>query len=228
MHRNKIRPIFATSLPPAEHRNCAITGLIRDRGFRNTPAGLPDVWSNARFLGGESRAKPCSYRPRLTVIARRDRHMLSHHERRFLLTQRVGYLATADSRAIPHVVAGVFLRFRKAPFTSPSTRSPKRVTGLALKRVRKHRGGNPMVAIVVDRLRRRTGPRLGWGDVCVDGLRSWRARGRSTIAPQELLRSRYRPVGGDADRRNGPSSRSAWRRVTSWGKPVRGRGRCRP
>ena len=30
--------------------------------------------------------------------------MWSDHERRFLLTRRVGHLATADSRAIPHVV----------------------------------------------------------------------------------------------------------------------------
>jgi nitroimidazol reductase NimA-like FMN-containing flavoprotein (pyridoxamine 5'-phosphate oxidase superfamily) len=34
--------------------------------------------------------------------------MLSNHERRFLSAQRVGYLATADNRAIPHVVPVCF------------------------------------------------------------------------------------------------------------------------
>ena len=34
--------------------------------------------------------------------------MLSDHERRFLLTRRVGHLATADNRAIPHVVPVCF------------------------------------------------------------------------------------------------------------------------
>jgi nitroimidazol reductase NimA-like FMN-containing flavoprotein (pyridoxamine 5'-phosphate oxidase superfamily) len=34
--------------------------------------------------------------------------VLSDHERRFLLTRRVGHLATADSQAIPHVVPVCF------------------------------------------------------------------------------------------------------------------------
>jgi len=37
-----------------------------------------------------------------------DRHVLSDHERTFLLTRRVAHLATADNRAIPHVVPVCF------------------------------------------------------------------------------------------------------------------------
>jgi PPOX class probable F420-dependent enzyme len=75
--------------------------------------------------------------------------MLSPHERRFLSTQRVGHLATADSRAIPHVVPVCFAILQGTLYITVDEK-PKRVAGAALKRVRNIER-NPMVAIVVDR-----------------------------------------------------------------------------
>ena len=75
--------------------------------------------------------------------------MLSDHERRFLLTRRVGHLATADSRAIPHVVPVCFTISQSTLYITIDEK-PKRVAGPALKRVRNIER-NPMVAIMVDR-----------------------------------------------------------------------------
>ncbi len=85
--------------------------------------------------------------------------MLSHHERRFLSAQRVGHLATADSRAIPHVVPVCFTISQGTLYITVDEK-PKRVAGLALKRVRNIER-NPMVAIVVDRYDE-DWTRLGW------------------------------------------------------------------
>ena len=72
--------------------------------------------------------------------------MLSHHERRFLSAQRVGHLATADGRAIPHVVPVCFTISQGTLYITIDEK-PKRVAGAALKRVRnidqpdgRHRG----------------------------------------------------------------------------------------
>jgi hypothetical protein len=114
----KIRPI-RHPVVAAEHR-MLYHRIDRDRGFESRrQAGRRLV--ERRFLVGE--AEPSRVvSARLTVIARADPHVLSDHEHRFLLTRRVGHLATP--------IAGPFrtwcrraLRFRKAPFTSPSTRS---------------------------------------------------------------------------------------------------------
>ena len=75
--------------------------------------------------------------------------MLSYHERRFLSAQRVGHLATADGRAIPHVVPVCFTIWQGTLYITIDEK-PKRVAGAALKRVRNIER-NPMVAIVVDR-----------------------------------------------------------------------------
>ena len=85
---------------------------------------------------------------RLTVIAR-DRHVLPDYERRFLLSRRVGHLATADSQAIPHVVPVCFTISQGTLYITVDEK-PKRVAGAALKRVRNIER-NPIVAIVVDR-----------------------------------------------------------------------------
>ena len=61
--------------------------------------------------------------------------MLSHHERRFLSAQRVGHLATADGRAIPHVVPVCFVISQDTLYITIDEK-PKRVFGAALKRVR--------------------------------------------------------------------------------------------
>ena len=59
--------------------------------------------------------------------------MLSHHERRFLSAQRVGHLATADGRAIPHVVPVCFTISQGTLYITIDEK-PKRVAGPALKR----------------------------------------------------------------------------------------------
>src|ERR1700739_1743667 len=88
-----------------------------------------------------------------------DRHMLSHHDRRFLSAQRVGHLATADGSAIPHVVPVCFTISQGTLYITIDEQ-PKRVSGAALKRVRNIER-NPMVAIVVDRYDE-DWTRLGW------------------------------------------------------------------
>ena len=72
--------------------------------------------------------------------------MLSHHERRFLSAQRVGHLATADGRAIPHVVPVCFAIWQGTLYITIDEK-PKRVAGAVLKRVRNIER-NPMVAII--------------------------------------------------------------------------------
>ena len=110
--------------------------------------------------GWRSRAKPCS-------IGAIDSHSRGGPSRavrttngRFLLTRRVGHLATADSRAIPHVLPVCFTISQGTLYITIDEK-PKRVAGPALKRVRNIER-NPMVAIVVDRYERRLDPaRLG-------------------------------------------------------------------
>jgi len=132
--------------------------------------------------------------------------MLSHHERRFLSAQRVGHLATADGRAIPHVVPVCFTISQGTLYITIDEK-PKRVAGAALKRVRNIER-NPMVAIVVDRYDE-DWTRLGWVML----------RGRA-----EILRN---GAEHDADRRparhRGPPGAGE-----ELGQPVRGRGRGRP
>ena len=72
--------------------------------------------------------------------------MLSDHERRFLLTRRVGHLATADSQAIPHVLPVCFTISQGTLYITIDEK-PKRVA-TSVKRVRNIER-NPMVAIVV-------------------------------------------------------------------------------
>ena len=137
--------------------------------------------------------------------------MLSDHERRFLLTRRVGHLATADSRAIPHVVPVCFTISQGTLYITIDEK-PKRVTGPALKRVR-NIDRNPMVAIVVDRYDE-DWTRLGW--VMLRGRAEILRAGMEHDRAQELLRSRYRQLVAMqiADR---PVIAVRLERVTSWG-----------
>src|ERR1700686_2352722 len=77
--------------------------------------------------GWRSRARSCSI---AAIDSHRaaDRHVLSDHERRFLLTRRVGHLATADSRAIPHVVPVCFTISQGTLYITIDEK-PKRVAG---------------------------------------------------------------------------------------------------
>ena len=137
--------------------------------------------------------------------------MLSDHERRFLLTRRVGHLATADSRAIPHVLPVCFTISQGTLYITIDEK-PKRVAGLALKRVRNIER-NPMVAIVVDRYDE-DWTRLGW--VMLRGRAEILRAGTEHDRAQELLRSRYRQLAAMqiAER---PVIAVRLERVTSWG-----------
>ncbi len=112
--------------------------------------------------------------------------MLPDRERRFLATRRVGYLATADARAFPHVVPVCFAISDGTLYITIDEK-PKRSAGAKLKRVRNIEQ-NPNVAFVADRYDD-DWTRLGWVML----------RGRAEILPggaehdeaQTLLRSRY-------------------------------------
>jgi PPOX class probable F420-dependent enzyme len=112
--------------------------------------------------------------------------MLSDRERRFLATRKVGYLATADSRAFPHVVPVCFAIPDRTLYITIDEK-PKRGAGAALKRVRNIEH-NPNVAFVADRYDD-DWTRLGW--VLLRGRAEILAGGVEHDEAQALLRSRY-------------------------------------
>jgi PPOX class probable F420-dependent enzyme len=180
--------------------------IDRYRGFESRRQACRRLVER-RFLGGEAEESR-AVSARLTSA---DRHVLSDHERRFLLTRRVGHLATADSRAIPHVVPVCFTISQGTLYITIDEK-PKRVAGPALKRVRNIER-NPMVAIVVDRYDE-DWTRLGW--VMLRGRAEILRAGTEHDRAQELLRSRYRQLAAMqiAER---PVIAVRLERVTSWG-----------
>src|SRR5438093_9502897 len=98
--------------------------------LRRSPPGRPATsrltTCRARKASA-SRCDPC-------YLARNSR-MLSERERRFLAARRVGYLATADGRAIPHVVPVCFAISDGTLYITVDEK-PKRAPGAKLKRVR--------------------------------------------------------------------------------------------
>ena len=97
--------------------------------------------------------------------------MLSDGERRFLAHQRIAHLATADSRAVPHVVPVCFA-MSDATLYITIDEKPKR-SSTALKRLRN-------IA---------ENPALGW--VMLHGRAEILTDGREHEDAQTLLRSRY-------------------------------------
>jgi PPOX class probable F420-dependent enzyme len=142
-----------------------------------------------RFLGGEAEPSRVVSIGAIDSHRAADRHVLSDHERRFLLTRRVGHLATADSQAIPHVVPVCFTISQGTLYITIDEK-PKCVAGPALKRVRNIER-NPMVAIMVDRYDE-DWTRLGW--VMLRGRAEILRAGAEHDRAQELLRSRYRQL----------------------------------
>jgi len=137
--------------------------------------------------------------------------MLSDHERRFLMTRRVGHLATADVNAVPHVVPVCFTISQDTLYITIDEK-PKRVGGPALKRVRNIER-NPMVAITVDRYDE-DWTRLGW--VMLDGRAEILRGGTEHDRAQELLRSRYHQLAAMRIAEL-PVIAVRLERVTSWG-----------
>jgi PPOX class probable F420-dependent enzyme len=146
-----------------------------------------------------------------------DRHVLSDHERRFLLTRPVGHLATADNQAVPHVVPVCFVISQGTLYITIDEK-PKRAAGPALKRI-SNIERNPMVAIVVDRYEE-DWSRLGW--VMLRGRAEILRAGTEHDRAQALLRSRYRQLAAMQIAEQ-PVIAVRVQRVTSWGNLSVGR-----
>jgi PPOX class probable F420-dependent enzyme len=112
--------------------------------------------------------------------------MLSNGERRFLSQQRVAHLATADRRAVPHVVPVCFAVAGETLYITIDEK-PKRRPATALKRL-KNIAENPAVAVIVDRYDE-DWARLGW--VMLRGHAEILREGQEHQDAQALLRSRY-------------------------------------
>jgi PPOX class probable F420-dependent enzyme len=112
--------------------------------------------------------------------------ILVDRERRFLAHQRVGHLATADRRAVPHVVPVCFAISDGSLYITIDEK-PKRRPGAALKRLQ-NIAENPMVAVVVDRYRE-DWALLGW--VMMRGPAEIVTEGAEHDGAQALLRTRY-------------------------------------
>ena len=112
--------------------------------------------------------------------------MLSDGERRFLAEQRIAHLATADKRAVPHVVPICFVIVDGTLYITIDEK-PKRRSRIALKRLR-NIAENPAVAVVVDRYDE-DWTRLAW--VMLRGRADILEEGAEHAEAQALLRSRY-------------------------------------
>ena len=136
--------------------------------------------------------------------------MLSEHQARFLASRRVGHLATADGRAVPHLVPVCFAVTEGALYITIDQK-PKGNVG-ALKRLR-NIIENPVAAFVADRWDE-DWTRLGW--VMLRGPAEILADGAEHDRAQELLRSRYRQYQG-MELAGLPVIAIRIERVTSWG-----------
>jgi len=112
--------------------------------------------------------------------------MLSPGEQRFLATQRVAHLATADSHAIPHVVPVCFAIAGNTLYVTIDEK-PKRVPDRPLKRLR-NIAENPAVAVTIDRYDE-DWTRLGW--VMLHGRAEILTSGTEHGDAQARLRARY-------------------------------------
>jgi PPOX class probable F420-dependent enzyme len=112
--------------------------------------------------------------------------MLSDSERRFLTDRRIAHLATADHRAVPHVVPVCFAISGCTLYITIDDK-PKRRRGATLKRLR-NIAENPAVAVVVDRYDE-DWARLGW--IMLRGRAEILEGGTEHDDAQALLRSRY-------------------------------------
>jgi PPOX class probable F420-dependent enzyme len=136
--------------------------------------------------------------------------MLSEQQARFLAGCRVGYLATADARAEPHVVPVCFAVSEGALYITIDQKPKGDVR--ALKRLR-NIIDNPVAAFVADRWDE-DWTRLGW--VMLRGRTEILADGAEHDRAQALLRSRY-PQYRTMELAGLPVIAMRIERVTSWG-----------
>ena len=136
--------------------------------------------------------------------------MLSEHEARFLASRRVGHLATADGRAVPHLVPVCFAVSEGALYITIDQKPKGDVR--TLKRLR-NIIDNPVAAFVADRWDE-DWTRLGW--VMLRGPAEILADGAEHDRAQAMLRSRYPQYQGMA-LDDLPVIAIRIERVTSWG-----------
>ena len=136
--------------------------------------------------------------------------MLSARERHFLDTRRIGHLATADSRAVPHVVPVCFGLSEDMLYIAIDQK-PKR-DGQKLKRL-SNITDNPRTAIVFDRYDE-DWQRLAW--VMLHGRAEILPAGIEHDRAQATLRSRYRQLDAMQIERL-PVVAIRIERVNSWG-----------
>jgi PPOX class probable F420-dependent enzyme len=136
--------------------------------------------------------------------------MLSEHQAGFLASRRVGHLATADGRAVPHLVPVCFAVTEGALYITIDQK-PKG-DFRALKRLR-NIAENPIAAFVADRWDE-DWTRLGW--VMLRGPAEILADGPEHDQAQTLLRSRYRQY-QEMELDGLPVIAIRIERVTSWG-----------
>jgi PPOX class probable F420-dependent enzyme len=137
--------------------------------------------------------------------------MFSNVERRFLARQRVAHLATADRRAVPHVVPVCFAILKRTLYITIDEK-PKRVSGTALKRL-KNIAENPVAAVIVDRYDE-DWARLGW--IMLRGHAEILSEGKEHQDAQARLRSRYAQL-ATMQIAEHPVIAVRIERVTSWG-----------
>ena len=136
--------------------------------------------------------------------------MLSEDQARFLATCRVGHLATADARAMPHLVPVCFVVSEGALYITIDQK-PKG-DPRALKRLR-NISENPVAAFVADRWDE-DWTRLGW--IMLRGPAEILAEGDEHDRAQALLRARYPQYCG-MEIAGLPVVAIRISRVTSWG-----------
>src|SRR5262249_25047070 len=137
--------------------------------------------------------------------------MVSDGERRFLAQQRIAHLATADRRAVPHVVPVCYAIFERTLYITIDEK-PKRRPAAALKRLR-NIAENSAVAVIVDRYDE-DWARLGW--VMLRGHAEILRPGKEHPDAPALRRPRYAQLGAmQMANHRGIAVRSE--RTTSWG-----------
>ena len=139
-----------------------------------------------------------------------DSGMLSERQARFLAGRRVGHLATADARAMPHLIPVCFVVSEGALYITIDQKPKGDVK--ALKRLR-NIAENPVAAFVADRWDE-DWTRLGW--IMLRGPAEILADGAEHDRAQALLRSRYRQYQG-MELAGLPVIAIRIERVTSWG-----------
>ena len=137
--------------------------------------------------------------------------MLAPHERLFLATRRVGHLATADARAVPHVVPVCFAIADGTLYITIDEK-PKQTSGHRLKRLR-NIAENPAVAVSVDRYDE-DWRKLGW--IMLRGRAEILTEGAEHGDAQTLLKSRYPQLAAMQIVQH-PVIAVRIERVTSWG-----------